>query len=52
MAGLGMGSKNELEDIENGADGDEAGDGDVEVDRSGNYDDPVCFFFVVWDLPV
>lgn len=41
MAGLALGSENELEDIENDVDGDEVIDGEVEVDRSGNFDDPV-----------
>ncbi|KAK6642335.1 Polyadenylate-binding protein 2 [Polyplax serrata] len=40
MAGLALGSENELEDIENDVDGDEVIDGEVEVDRSGNFDDP------------
>ncbi|KAL0279158.1 UNVERIFIED_CONTAM: hypothetical protein PYX00_000770 [Menopon gallinae] len=39
MAGLALGSKNELEDIENGADGDDAGETDGDGDRLMNCDD-------------
>lgn len=42
MAGLALGSKNELEDMENGADGDEAGETDGDGDRLMNCDDQVC----------
>lgn len=46
MAGLTLGSKNELEDIENDVDGEEVAEGDAEGDRSGNYDDPVSYSFL------
>lgn len=41
MAGLALGSKNELEYIDNDVDGDEPVEGEAEGDKSGNCDDQV-----------